>query len=362
MSVRENNLWSLNQLLGLISRAAILSLILTSSLSAQTTGSNLSSTSNNAEELLKSANLAFETGDFDRAISEFSILSDRFPKDSSISNNYAVALFQAGQHADAAAVIQEFLSEHSEVGEITNNLFTVYDYMASESYALLNGVEPEVPDLKLSDSVPNISDNQSSSNQRPTIDKTVNDADVNTAINVNNDTIVVTRMEQVNLADQPNAPSSATKDVINSLSSNETGEIENTDNKVSLSSAIEGSSVPVSPNEAEIIEARLNNYIQSWTDGDVDWYLSFYYPSISPVAGVSYNDWYQSRIERIFPERQIELSVDQVRVHFESGEDVILEYLQRYRSRNYSDRTLKQMRWRKYQGVWYIRNEKSLPR
>jgi len=294
----------------------------------------------NSTDLLSAANIAFEAKDFEAAAIQYAVLYKRFPEDSSIANNYSVSLFQAGHHADAAAVIQEFLSGHGEVGEITGNLFTIYDYIASESYALLNGVDAELPELGLSDSVPNIP---------------VNDKLSDSAITGSTDTIASTQ-NNLSITTTKSQPSA-------SQSSNSSSATQNTVPRVQGEIALPiNSSSSVSEQEADLIEKRLNDYINAWREGNVDRYLSFYYPSISPVTGVSYNDWVQSRVERIFPEREIELSVEDLRVHFESDQDVVMEYIQRYRSKNYRDRTLKQMRWRKYQGFWYIRNEKSLPR
>ena len=298
--------------------------------------------------LLSSAELAFEIGDYNRAVAEFALLHEQFPEDAVIGNNYAVALFQAGQHADAAALIQQFLSGHSEVGEITENLFTIYDYIASESYALLNGVEPEAPDLRLSDLSANISRTEPDLDENSAQNNSEQPAFSEVELRLQEAGVQETGLQEIELqearlqgtrSEEPR-PESTTVQLEETLSS--TTAILNSD--------------------AELIEARLNSYIAAWADGDINRYFTFYYPNESPLVGVSYEEWRRNRADRIYPEREIELSLSELKVHFESGEDVVMEYLQIYRSSNYSDLTLKQIRWEKYQGVWYIRNERSLPR
>lgn len=299
--------------------------------SAQTTAADTSGYAN----LLSAAEFAFETGDYNRAVTEFAFLHEQFPQDAVIGNNYAVALFQAGQHADAAALIQKFLGGHSEVGEMTNNLFTIYDYIASESYGLLNGVQPEAPDLRLSDLSLSVSNadlglDESSDNREQPI------------LSVLESGLQESELQESELQEKELQEQGGSSESVQPEESSPAATILNSD--------------------AELIEARLNSYMSAWSDGDINRYLAFYYPNTSPVIGLSYEDWRNSRADRIYPEREIELALSELKVHFESSEDVVMEYLQIYRSSNYSDLTLKQIRWEKYQGVWYIRNERSLPR
>ena len=288
-------------------------------------------------ETLNSATLAFEAGDYNRAAVEFGLLYEQFPEDVVIGNNYAVSLFRAGQHADAAVLIQQFLESHNEVGEMTANLFTIYDYIASESYGLLNGVEPEVPEIRLSDLSANISPSASNSSIQTAPSVSVEEVSTEPVVVEAQADFVVVDTEAV-------SPANPADDVSRQVSG--------TDDLAS----------PVLGSDSASIEARFDAYINAWEEGDINSYLGFYFPELSPINGTSYDDWRSNRIDRIFPEREIELSVSELKIHFESSVDAVVEYLQIYRSNNYSDLSLKQLRWQKHQGVWFIRNEKSIPR
>lgn len=109
------------------------------------------------------------------------------------------------------------------------------------------------------------------------------------------------------------------------------------------------------------IEKRLQGYIAAWSNGNADGYLSFYFPNRSPVRGQGFDRWKQERLEKIFPERNISVSVDELQIMPIDDSQAIAVYRQQYRARNYRDETTKQLTWLKQDGEWYIRYEAALP-
>lgn len=115
-------------------------------------GSGLSWSENLSDQELKdleTARIALERGSNNQALEILDALYAQHPDQDEIANNFAVALFNDGQAAEAGIVLQSYLERHAQVGTASNNLFRVYDFLAAESYAMLSGSEPELPKLDL---------------------------------------------------------------------------------------------------------------------------------------------------------------------------------------------------------------------
>lgn len=103
---------------------------------------------------LTDAREALQTGQDARALELLGPLYETHPENAEIVNNFAVALFNNGQTADAGIVLQSYLQDHEDVGTAVTNVFSIYDFLAAESYAILSGSEAERPKLKLATTKP----------------------------------------------------------------------------------------------------------------------------------------------------------------------------------------------------------------
>ena len=237
---------------------------------------------------LSSAREALERGQNDRALELLEPLYENYPLNNEIVNNFAVALFNNGQTAEAGIVLQGYLQAHEDVGTAATNLFSIYDFLAAESYAILSGSEAERPSLK----------------------------------------VATTQPEKTSRVEQP-----------------------------SSTATLPASNDPL----AAEISRRLEGYIAAWSNGDAAKYLSFYFPSRSPIRGLSFDSWREQRLSKIFPERDISIQIDEVQILPIDESQAIAVFKQAYSAKNYSDNTTKQLTWLKQDGEWYIRHEIALP-
>ena len=243
---------------------------------------------------LENARTALEQSQYDRALELLEPLYASFPNQAEITNNFAVALFNAGRTTEAGIILQEYLQSHGEVGVPSNNLFLVYDYLAAESYSMLSGSQPNLPQLSLVSS-------GASYQSKP----------------------VATQ------APAPALPTKVTNEEFNS--------------------------------ESAAIQRRLEGYVKAWSDGNIQDYLSYYFPNTSPIRGQKYEYWRNERAEKIFPARDISVRTDDLQLIPIDDSRAISVFTQNYNSRNYSDETTKQLTWVKNEGEWFIRYEIALP-
>ncbi len=241
---------------------------------------------------LETARSALEKGNNPQALEILNPLYEKHPQHDEISNNYAVALFNNGQAAEAGIVLQGYLESHNQVGTASNNLFRVYDFLAAESYSMLSGSEPERPKLAIASSA-------------------------NPAITPSN----ILEEAPVRLRDHA-------QDL---------------------------------DTETLKIERRMQGYLAAWSAGNAEAYLSYYYPDRSPVRGQGFERWKEERQRKIFPERNISVSMSDLQIMPIDNSQAIAVYRQSYSASNYRDETTKQLTWLKQGGEWYIRYEAALP-
>ena len=110
------------------------------------------SLSDQEQSELEKARTALVQNQYERALELLEPLYEGYPQDTEIANNFAVALFNTGRTTEAGIILQEHLQSHQEVGVASNNLFHVYDYLAAESYSMLSGGKPALPQLSLASS------------------------------------------------------------------------------------------------------------------------------------------------------------------------------------------------------------------
>eukprot|EP00903_Cladosiphon_okamuranus_P004523 g4521.t1 len=84
------------------------------------------------------------------------------------------------------------------------------------------------------------------------------------------------------------------------------------------------------------IERRMQGYVAAWSAGDAEAYLSYYIPGRSPVRGQGFERWQQERQNKIFPERNISVSVNELQIMSVDDSQAIAVYRQNYRASNYT--------------------------
>lgn len=118
-----------------------------------------------------------------------------------------------------------------------------------------------------------------------------------------------------------------------------------------------GESEPL-PREA-VIQA-VQQWAQAWQGQDVDNYLAAYASDFEPTRGLSRAQWVAQRQRRLSHPEQIEVTLDDIRVTFADASHARVEFVQRYRSDHYRDKTRKRLSLAEHAGQWQIRKEITL--
>ncbi len=116
-----------------------------------------------------------------------------------------------------------------------------------------------------------------------------------------------------------------------------------------IEAEIESTEVAIDPDFQEIM-SKLNQYFQRWTAGDADSFISFYCRSFEQHDRAN---WEDGRRARIFPERNIQLGIDQLQAQW-IGSQMEVRFNQRFDSINYRDHTEKRLLWQQEDNRWCI--------
>ena len=103
--------------------------------------------------------------------------------------------------------------------------------------------------------------------------------------------------------------------------------------------------------------ARLNRWIRSWVEHEVDEYLSFYVPNQSPKEGMTFQDWRAQRIERVGRQKKISIRAFAINVEVVPKELVRLTIAQSYQSGSYQDFVIKEVDFKLIEDELYIARE-----
>lgn len=107
------------------------------------------------------------------------------------------------------------------------------------------------------------------------------------------------------------------------------------------------------------VSGKLQDFSKAWSKGDIDRYLDFYWPNISPNPKLSATQWKQQRRQRVSPARDISVRIELIDAYFNPEGAVITEFLQHYQANNYQDTSIKTMAWKQNGSVWKIISERS---
>ncbi|BFM08741.1 L,D-transpeptidase Cds6 family protein [Halioxenophilus aromaticivorans] len=129
---------------------------------------------------------------------------------------------------------------------------------------------------------------------------------------------------------------------------------------------------PLDDAEAEAEELRfsksrvaetLEKWRMAWESGDAEYYLTFYAPFFNPDIGTSRETWRKQRLERVTPQKQIRLQLEDVNLEVARNNDVgFATFTQHYSSRNFQEQMRKQLRFVKVGSKWLIVSERAAPK
>lgn len=107
------------------------------------------------------------------------------------------------------------------------------------------------------------------------------------------------------------------------------------------------------------VVARFMEWKTAWQKKDIPTYLQFYSPSFDSGAK-SLLAWERSRAKALSKEGKILIDVAEVQILSE-GQQVEMSFIQKFKSRRFSDVGHKTLVWRFEKGDWHIVSERWLP-
>ncbi|QLG89557.1 hypothetical protein HQ393_15600 [Chitinibacter bivalviorum] len=120
-------------------------------------------------------------------------------------------------------------------------------------------------------------------------------------------------------------------------------------------------SAPVLSQTEKSIFQFLDDWALAWHNQALNAYLGFYAKDFTPENGLSLAQWRAQRQQRLLAANfvQIQMIAPQItRLH---GENATVQFVQKYRSNQLQDQTLKTLQLIREQGRWKILRESTAP-
>jgi hypothetical protein len=119
------------------------------------------------------------------------------------------------------------------------------------------------------------------------------------------------------------------------------------------------SSVVNIANVETLLIEQVNNWAKSWNDKDVPTYVSFYSIDHRP-SFQTHKAWVKHRRKRIMRPGPIKVIVSGIEIRAQGENRAIIDFKQTYDSRNYSDKVLKRLTFRRIGSTWKISDERVI--
>ena len=121
---------------------------------------------------------------------------------------------------------------------------------------------------------------------------------------------------------------------------------------------------PVAPPTASATEAGVMEALKiwgaAWAHGDADAYLAAYTADFAPPGGDTHAEWEKRRRMLLALAKNIDLRIDAPKVKMAADGHALVTFNQYYRSKNYSDALVKQIKLAQREGRWLIVDEQVI--
>ena len=113
---------------------------------------------------------------------------------------------------------------------------------------------------------------------------------------------------------------------------------------------------------SDVVEEAVMLWSKSWSDIDIDQYLSAYSTQFKPSdSAKDYNQWRNIRRAKFRLTGDIRIETQDVKVYLSSNEiQAVVEFIQHYQSNKYQDKVIKQLRLVLENDHWLIQSERVL--
>jgi len=110
--------------------------------------------------------------------------------------------------------------------------------------------------------------------------------------------------------------------------------------------------------EDEILNT-LSSWITNWSNRDVDNFLAHYSTEYIPQNNMPLPEWLGRKSEAISQAKFIRIKLDDIKISQATDNEVIAVFLQQYESDRLTNKSIKSLKLRRYEGRWLIVQEES---
>ena len=110
--------------------------------------------------------------------------------------------------------------------------------------------------------------------------------------------------------------------------------------------------------DKNLIETAINQWVDAWSNQDIDSYLASYAKDFIPPKGLSNNRWERQRTERLLAPSYIKITLSNLKINMRGKNYARVDFTQTYESDTYKDQTKKELLMEKIDGEWFIIKEK----
>ncbi len=247
----------------------------------------------------------------EQAIRHYKTLIDQHPDLPEPRNNLAVIYLQQGNHEAAVEMLESALNNHPAYATTWQNLTSIYQSLASQAY-----------NKALGD--PGNTKQTTAPIELASLDR------LHQRVAIIPATTTLKAPVQTAVASAPQAQQRATA---------QTG---------STKSELRQS-----------VESTLQAWATAWSNQEFERYIDAY---TADYRGQQDNhaQWVAQRRSKIVGRRSIEVDISDFSVQSRGSDEVVVDFVQAYRSDNYRDRVLKRLHLVKRSGDWKIRRELTL--
>lgn len=114
-----------------------------------------------------------------------------------------------------------------------------------------------------------------------------------------------------------------------------------------------------SASEAGVMQA-INAWSEAWAQGNADAYIAAYAADFVPPGGDTHAEWEKRRRTLLGLAKKIDLRIEAPKVKMAADGHALVTFNQYYRSKNYSDALVKQIRLAQRDGRWLIVDEQVI--
>lgn len=350
----------------------------------------LSANPNNPELQFLKANILERLGYSDEPVNIYIRLTQTHPEMPEPHNNLAIHYANTGNLEQAVEALEAAIRTHPSYATAYQNLISIYDQLASQSYKIALGSEASVSYVELAsldsafslDTNPNLKEQYAavetneahSSSQPSTVDTSpTQDATISNSVSITEIDTRESSQAGSQTESEPNASQVSSieqeqpTETANTNSDQTNDNASDSENNASTNSSTDSGQTTEDTNQSidqkQVTEEKKNQIIRqlqswaaAWSSQSVDDYLSHYSDQFVPRENITVDEWRAQRRNRLVLRDFIEVNLSQFNVEIDN-ESATANFTQHYKSNVFEDTIRKTMRLEQVGDQWLITRE-----